>query len=164
MTNPLQTEQQLEPPAPIDLMPVPVTGELVDPQNTEQVMAVLLHLREWEREMLRPFIAALEAAIVQHAMDVEAVYTIRRGGLVATSVSQAAAHTYQYDGEKLRKRLRAAGLPKEQVEHAVKREVSYRVDGSRIKALASHPIYGPIVAECRTEVPKRRAVVVKRDA
>jgi hypothetical protein len=153
----------LERPAPTEMMPVPVTGELIDPRNTEQVMAALLYLREWKREMYDPFIAALEAAIIQHRMDVDARYTVRAGGLVAESTSQAAAHSYQYDGERLRRRLRAAGLPKEEVERAVVREVSYKVNGSRIKALAGHPVYGKIVDECRTEIPKRRGVTVKRD-
>lgn len=150
-------------PVPSGDMIVPVSGEVVQAEDTEKVMALLLQLREWEREELKPFIAALEAAIVAWGMDVRAEYTLRLGGLVASSVSPAAAHTYQYDGERLRKRLRAAGLPKDQVERAVKREVSYRVDGSMMRKLATHPVYGPIVAECRSEQPKRRGVTVKRD-
>jgi hypothetical protein len=159
-----QLEVLPEAPAPTEMMPVPVTGELIDPRDTEQVMAALLYLREWHREMYQPFVAALEAAIVQHAMDVEAVYTLRRGGLVAESTSLAAAVTYEYEAEALRRKLRAAGLPKEKVEHAVQRVVSYKVNGSRIKALASHPVYGPIVESCRRRLPKRRSVTVKRDS
>lgn len=151
------------PQAPTEPMLVPYTGELIEPRDTERVMEALLFLREFKRDQLDPFIAELERAVLTYGMDVQAAYTLRLGGLVASSVSEAAAKTYQYDGERLRKRLREAGLPADQVEEAVAPVVSYKVNAARLKMLAQHAVYGPIVEECRTEVPKRRSVSVKRD-
>lgn len=150
-------------PTPTEAMVVPVVGEVIEPTDTQRVMEALLYLREWKRDELNPFIAALEQAVLAYAMDVEAAYTIRRGGLVASSSSPQASRSYQYDGAKLRRLLAKAGLPKDQIEYAVRREVSFRVDAARIKMLAQHPVYGAVVEECRTEIPKRRSVTVKRD-
>lgn len=151
------------PSAPTEPMLVPVTGEIIDPRQTDVVLAALLHLREWKRREFDPFIAALEAAVLEHAMDVDARYTLRLGGLVATGTSPQAAGVWEYRYDELRQRLRDAGLSAEEVDAAVKPTVSYRVDEARMRMLAAHPRYGVVVEECRTRVPKRRSVSVKRD-
>ena len=150
-----------EEPAPDAELTVLVTGEVIDPHDTESVMRTLLHLREWQKQQFQPFLRALESAILVHRMDVDARYTYRSGGLIAES--SGSSFTYEYDAAKLRRRLRAAGLPKQEVDDAVRPVKTFKIDGNRIRMLSQHPTYGPIVEECRTKNPRPRYVSVKRD-
>jgi len=135
---------------------VPLSGELVDLRNVNDVAAALGQVREMKHQLDGC------RAVLEQVLRLEAV---RQGTKTLHLERQTAVisggEIVEYDGAQLIELLEQAGMPAERISEIVQTIVSYKVNGSEAKrAAGANPDYAHAVEQTRSvkNVPWRVSI------
>lgn len=135
---------------------VPMTGEMVDVADPESCLRVLSEIRTLESR-LKELKSELTVAL---AVEFERVgtKTMHLGGMKA---ELKGGEETVWDVEVLEE-LRDLGLPGERMDALVTTEITYKVNASVAKQLASaNTRYAEVIERAKTKIPKSSYVTIK---
>lgn len=135
--------------------PNPLTGEVVDRNDVDQLAALLEQLRAHQRRV-RSFTNEVQEMIVELAR-VAGTKTIHlQGGRKAVV---AGGPEVEWDVPTLMEGLLEAGLPQERLNELVTIEQTYKVNANVAKSIAgSNPDYARVIDEAKSTVDKPERV------
>jgi hypothetical protein len=139
------------------LLPMPLTGELIDLREPANVADKLDKLRDLKRQL--DGLRELLETVLRLESKRQGTKTLHLEGGLTAVVSGGDRRVY--DAEALADDLADAGLPPERVAEAVKAVVEWKVDQRVLNQLAaSNPDYGQIIAlhQRREEAPWRVSI------
>jgi len=146
------------PAAPSELYPLPTTGEAVDLSKPDEVAAALRTLRAFKQGALADAVRVLEEALMVE-MERQGTKTLHFEGMTAKLVEKTET---TWDVEALRKGLDRAGCPPGRIDELIVPEVTWKVNASVGRQLASaNPKYERALKRHKTVVPGYRYVSVR---
>lgn len=141
----------------VSLILIPTSGEVLDPEDAAGCLRVLTEIRELESRLREAKAALTDALSMEFAR--QGTKTLEFGGIKATL---GANNEVVWDIEILSE-LRALGLPEDRMDALVTTEVTFKVNASVAKQLASaNPRYAEVIERAKSRVPKTPYVSVKR--
>lgn len=138
---------------------VPTTGEIVNLDDPQSVVSALTEIRDLESR-LREIKGVLTDAIVAESR--------RRGTRTlllpdGRKAEVKGGEDVEWACEALEARLRALGMPEEDIREIVVEEITYRVDPVRAKrAAGANPDYAEAVEASREVRERRPSVSIRR--
>lgn len=136
---------------------VPQTGELLSLDDAAGCLRVLSEIRDLETQ-LREAKAELTTALSAE-FSKQGTKTLEIGGVKA---ELRGGTEVVWDLEVLNE-LRAMGLPEERMDALITAEITYRVNASVAKQLASaNPSYASVIERAKTTIPKASYVTIKK--
>lgn len=134
-----------------DLLLVPWSGELIDPENEQQCIAALRAVREMEEQVTSAKRGLTEAIVARsQVLGSKTIHT--EDGRKATIGPDS---ENVYDAEAIERELREAGMPESRIRQIVREQVEYVVVAAEAKkAAAANPAYRAIIERHRSQRPK----------
>ena len=131
------------------MLPVPLTGQLVDLGDANEIASAVDGVRQAEQQL---------AEVRRFLTDVLRLHAAKLGTktlhLDDCDVVISGGHKVEYDAQQLADELRQAGLPEERLEQVIVAVVTYKVSQRVLNQLAAaNPTYKEAIERCRRVVP-----------